>query len=243
MRDVWFAIPAYSGQVHIPTMRSIIADLLLLTNEGINVSLLDECGNALIPDARDLMVTKFLDGPGTDLVFIDNDVFWEYGAILELIKKPVDLVVGVYPQRRDPIDFSVRWRADQGELWSDIDTGLLEAACIPAGFMKMSRAMLEKMTEHYRDSLEYYCEIAPKKTTVALFDRYWLQDAAEVEGRKVSVKLGEDFSFCQRWLDLGGKTWIQPWLKMGHIGYKSFVGCFGEWMQNKLPAEQEEKAA
>ena len=46
-------------------------------------------------------------------------------------------------------------------------------------------------------------------------------------------KLGEDYAFCQRWLDIGGKVYLDAGFHMAHIGLKAFVGRFGEFVNVK----------
>ncbi len=221
-KHVWIAIPAYTGQVHLGTMRSIIADMLALADRGDKVTIFDESGNAMIGDCRALIVTQFLASDATDLVFVDSDVCWEAGALTRLVDAPVEFVAGIYPQRRDPINYCVQYLTDRTELWADPETGLLEVAGVPAGFMRLSRAMLERMVEHYPDTA-FYCEQAPEKISHALFDPY----------RIGKLKFGEDYSFCKRWRDIGGKVWIDPELKLGHVGFKTFLGCIGDWLKER----------
>lgn len=222
-RHVWIAIPAYTGQIHLSTMRSIIADMLALADRGDKVTIFDESGNAMIGDCRGLIVSQFLAGDGTDLVFVDSDVSWAAGSLLKLVDQPVDFVAGLYPQRRDPINFCVQWLQDRPELQADPATKLLEVEGVPAGFMRCSRAMLEKMIAHYADT-QFHCEQAPDNTAYDLFGAYRI-------GR---IKFGEDYSFCRRWRDIGGKVWIDPEIRMGHCGYKTFVGSAGEWLRDKM---------
>jgi hypothetical protein len=219
-RHVWLAIPAYTGTVHMGTMRSTISDMLLLAQRGDKVTIFDESGNAMIGDGRGLMVAKFLESDGTDLVFIDSDVAWEAGALLKLVDQPVDFVAAIYPQRKDPLNFCVQWVQDRAELWSDPETGLLEVHGVPAGFMRLSRAMLERMVDHYPDT-QFYCPEAPNDTVHDLFGAY----------RIGKIKFGEDYSFCRRWRDIGGKVWVDPDIRMGHVGYKTFLGSLGEWLR------------
>lgn len=222
MRHVWIAIPAYTGQIHLATMRSIITDMLKLAERGDKVTLFDECGNAMIADGRGLICAQFLASDATDLVFIDSDVSWEAGALVKLVDYPVDFVAGIYPQRRDPINYCVQWLQDREDLRADPEHGLLEVAGVPAGFMRLSRTMLEKMVDAYPDT-EFYCETAPDKKAWALFDPY----------RIGKIKFGEDYSFCRRWRDIGGKVWINPDLKLGHCGYKTFIGSLGDWLRER----------
>lgn len=220
-KHVVIAIPAYTGTIHMGTMRAIITDMLLLADRGDRVTIHDECGNAMIGDCRGLIVTQFLESDGTDLVFVDSDVAWEAGALLKLVDYPVDFVAGMYPQRRDPINYCVSLIPEREELWADPETGLLEVAAVPAGFMRLSRAMCERMVAAYPDS-QFYCTDAPNQTAYDLFGPY----------RIGKLKFGEDYSFCRRWRDIGGKVWIDPEMSMGHCGYKTFMGKIGDWLKN-----------
>lgn len=216
---VMVAIPAYTGTIHLGTMRSLFTDLLALQARGDVWSLHDECGNALIADARALIVAQFLDSPADVLVFIDSDVCWEAGALLKLLDHDVGMVAGIYPQRKDPINYCVKW-INKPELHAV--NGLLEVEGVPAGFMKLSRKQLESMVEQYPDS-EFFVENAPNQKAWALFADYRI-------GRH---KMGEDYSFCKRWTDMGGKVWIDPEIKMGHTGNKTFYGHLGEYLRNR----------
>jgi hypothetical protein len=218
-KHIWIAIPAYTGTIHLGTMRSIISDLLLLAERGDRVTIFDESGNALIGDCRGLICTKFLEGDGTHLVFVDSDVSWEAGSLLRLVDHEVDFVAGLYPQRRDPIDFCCQW-LPKPEL--ELEDGLIEVAGVPAGFMCLTRAMLEKMVGQYPDS-QFYCKGAPDDTAYDLFGPY----------RIGKLKFGEDYAFCRRWRDMGGKVWIDPEIRMGHCGYKTFMGQVGEWLKER----------
>ena len=218
---IMVAIPAYTGTIHLGTMRSLMTDLLALQARGDDWTLHDECGNALIADARALIVAQFLASECDTLVFIDADVAWEAGALLKLVDAPVDMVAGIYPQRRDPINYCVKW-TDAKELWADPATGLLEVSGVPAGFMKLSRKQLEDMVEQYPDT-EFYVETAPDTKAWALFADY----------RIGKHKMGEDYAFCRRWTDMGGKVWVDPEIKMGHIGNKTFQGHLGDWLRSR----------
>lgn len=217
---VMVAIPAYSGTIHLGTMRSLFTDLLALQARGDTWSLHDECGNALIADARALIVAQFLASEADTLVFIDSDVCWEAGALLKLLDHPVDMVAGIYPQRRDPINYCVKWDTSKAELIAE--NGLLQVEGVPAGFMKLSRTQLESMVEQYPNT-EFYVETAPNKKAWALFADYSI-------GKH---KMGEDYAFCRRWTDMGGKVWIDPELSMGHVGYKTFHGHLGDYLRNR----------
>lgn len=217
---VMIAIPAYTGVVHMATMRSLMTDTLELIRRGDTFTLVDDIGNALIADSRGVIATKFWESDADCLVFVDSDVTWEKGALLRLVDHPVDLVAGIYPGRRDPITYPVHY-LDKPELWADPETGLLEVKSVPTGFLKLSRACIGKMIEAYPDKHYYTAE--RDKQFYPLFDHVF----------EDGYKWGEDFSFCIRWRKIGGQVWIDPEMGMGHVGYKIFQGHLGNWLRNR----------
>lgn len=212
---VVIAVPSYSGAVNIGTMRSIIHDLMDMAKLGWAVSVSDESNNAELAVARALMVKSFLDGPGTHLVMVDNDVMWQAGGIRRLVEHGKDLVAGVYPYRRDPLGFPLRWLDDEDGKFEQ-DGQLLKVGGCQAGFMCLSRRMLEQMWREYQPDLVFARDGC---TIVDLFDRYRI-------GQR---RLGEDYSFCQRAIDCGFSVHIDPSIHMGHVGPKVFEGSLGRY--------------
>lgn len=219
-RSVWIAIPSYTGMIHLATMRSIIADMLVLNEHGHKVTLHDQCGNPMIAHGRDLICAQFLGSDATDLVFVDYDVTWPAGSLTKLVEYPVEVVAGIYPKRQDPLGFFVRWIQDRKELRADPDTGLLEVDGVPTGFLRLSRKCLLEMTAAYPQK-RFADKYAPTGFAYALFDNIHEGDAY----------FGEDFSFCKRYRDIGGRIWIDPEIPMGHIGDKTFHGSLGDWLR------------
>jgi len=225
-RHVMIGIPAYSGTIHIPTMRCLLADTLDLARAGFAVTLNDDCGSTYLNDARADMVAEFLASEATDLFFVDWDVTWPMGAMRRVLSYPVDVVGGIYPMRTDPVSFTVRTLTENGYP-VDEKTGLIEVMGLHTGFLRITRAAAEKMTKHYADELTTARRGAE---IVDLFEPYRISGTRR--------KLGDDYSFCQRWMDIGGKCWLDAGFDMGHIGLKTWVGRFGEF----VPAKTKEAA-
>lgn len=217
---VMIAIPAYTGVIHMATMRALLTDTIELIKRGDTFTLVDDIGNALIADSRGIIATKFYESDADCLVFIDSDVTWEKGALLKLVDTPVDLCAGVYPNRRDPISYPLHY-LDKAELWADPETGLLEVKSVATGFLKLSRNCIAKMIEAYPEKHYYTAE--RDKQFYPLFDHVF----------EDGYKWGEDFSFCIRWRKIGGQVWIDPEIAMGHVGYKIFQGHLGNWLRNR----------
>lgn len=226
-RKIWLAIPCYGGTVHVGTMRSLVHDMMRLMVRGDAVYLFTEVGHADIYTARAQIVTHFLaDKDATDLVMIDSDLSWKAGGLLELLDHPVEFVGGAYPKRELPINFIVR--SAGATLQADTGSGLAEVWGLPGGFIKMSRAMLEQMTERYAGDLTCLDRAVPGGRTVRLFDPYWWTDE---DGNRRT--LSEDYAFCQRWRDMGGKVFLDVTIPMGHIGNYEFAGTLGEFIGAK----------
>lgn len=228
---VMLAVPAYTGQIHVMTMRSLLADVMQLGARGYVAHLVDEIGNGLIGDCRAKFVARFLaESDFTHLMMIDSDVCWAPGAIPRLIEHGEDFVCGLYPRRSDPLTFNFRSQLENGEGLELTQKGLVEAWGVPFGFVCLSRACCEKMVAAY-DDLKFEAERGrdpdgvevPGMISWALFDPY--RPAGTL------TKLGEDYAFCARWRDIGGKVWIDPSIAMGHIGLKTFQGRLGEFFE------------
>lgn len=221
MRKVLIAIPAMDGTIHMGTMRALMAEMLGMLELKWTYDLFEVVGCSLMEDARNLCVSRFLGSDFENLVFLDHDVTWAPGAMIRLLNKPVDVVAGAYRHRTDPETYPVKWLTERDELWADPETGLLEVEAVPTGFLRISRAAAERM----RDACDWYHDAkAPDGKSWTMFDR--IRDENH-------QKWGEDFAFCKRWRDLGGKVWLDPEIEMGHIGNKTFTGTIGSWLKGR----------
>lgn len=238
-RAVWISIPAYTGQVMLPTAQALVSETLELIMRGCAPHIDSECGNGEIAVARDLIAARFLAATSNDddaLAMIDADVQWPAGALADLVDKPTDFRCGIYPQRRDPIGYSMRQDMSRPELMSSRTHGMLKIWGAPAGFMVVSRRMLRLMTEHYAD-MNYYSASAPSQTVCGLFQAHWTHNTTMPNGKLGTVKLSEDYSFCQRWVDMGGDIWVEPKIKLGHTGLKTFAGSLHDHLTEQKNRE------
>jgi hypothetical protein len=239
-RKIWLAIPSYGDAVCVITMKSIMWDWSYLIQRGDAIKVFPELGHADIYQLRAQMVSHFLSDPeATDLVFIDSDVGWGPGSLVQLIDHEEDFVAGAYPKRQYPITFMFR---SSGEpLMADTGSDLAEVWGVPGGFMRVKRHVLEQMDAHYAEELAVSDKMVPSGRTVRMFDPYWLKDAEGKhlrDERGLKKVLAEDYAFCQRWRDLGGKVFLDVKIAMAHAGPHVFTGCLGHSMEAKKEEEQ-----
>jgi len=221
MKNVMIAMPCYSAKVHFPTMRAILLDAINIIGRGDKFSIAEDIGNSDIAGSRGALFGAFVRSKADTLVFIDDDVFWTPGSLIKLIDHSVDVVGGIYPKKRDPLEWPFKIGI-KDEYRVDPNTGLMEVIGLPGGFMKITRNCAEKMIEAYpRQTLR---SVSENTQFWPLFDPYQTPDGN---------RLSEDFSFCQRWIDIGGQIWADFEIEMGHIGYKSFVGTVGKHLREQ----------
>lgn len=231
-QNVYIALPAYDGTTRVETTMSLLHEASDLMAAGINFKLNVNAGDSILPRARNMFLGDFVRRKEfTDVLFLDHDICWPKGMIRKLLSYPVDFVAGVYPKRSDPVDFAVRLLQDRELLVADPEHGLLEVEGVPFGFVRMSRRGVEQMYAKYW-GLAYKERNLPEDfTPLALFDfqlcegEYW----------------GEDFVFCKRWREMGGKVWVDPDIRFQHIGYKRFEATMSEWLHDRQTPEQKDR--
>jgi hypothetical protein len=99
--------------------------------------------------------------------------------------------------------------------------GFTTAVYAGTGFMLIRRNCLERMVAGYPETKYDVAQVYPlpkvrSKNQYALFDC--------IIEPETHIYLSEDFSFCRRWRDLGGKIWIDTRTRLGHIGTYRFEG-------------------
>lgn len=227
VKSLYIAIPAYTGQVSVQTAHALLGGVPLLQSAGVDVTTDFLAGCCYLDHVRNLMVERFLKSDATDLLFVDADVGFGPEALLRIAKAPRPVVAGVYPKKTP--DGSAQWPLDfTGDyLASDAD-GLIEAAHVATGFLRINRAVFETLEAN------------------GLAPAYAHQDIAKPEARRFfhcdvrgGLYWGEDFQFCEDWRLLGGSIHIIPDLDFEHAGGKVWRGNWGQWFLAYTQAQQQ----
>lgn len=238
-RQVFIAIPSYAQKVSIATSHSLMNSIQEIASLGATLHVETLCNDALIARARNTLFAMAYEKGYDDLIFIDDDLGWEQGAMKRLLQHPVDCVGGLYPIRREGEEYLFRWDVTKGNAQIDPMNGLLEVDSIPTGFLRLTKDCIRKMIEAYPQR-EYLDDSRAPKSAWAVFDCMFVPDE---HGKDRGRYWGEDFVFCQRWRHIGGKVWCDPWLKFKHVGEKAFTGCFGTYKKRELLELQKKQRA
>lgn len=218
---VFLAMPSMDGTYEALFTGALAQSVQLLTSRGVAVDLCFLAGDCHVDDARNTLIRRFRMTQCTDLVFLDADVGWEAETLLELVTAKKDFVAGVYPRKDDDADYPVL--VSPGiELWSDPD-GLVEVEAVPTGFMRLSRAAIDKMVERYGDrAFRGPNDSRDDPPHVILFERTY------ENGRR----WGGDYAFCRKWREIGEPIYTNPTWPFVHVGKKEWRGQLGEhWLE------------
>jgi hypothetical protein len=203
--------------------------------------------SSLVTQGRNLCVAEMLNHEDnyTHLLFIDSDIDFNSETIFKMLKFDKDIIGVPYPMKI--LNWDKIWRrvdlkenavtnandlAKAGFTFPVkvedpnsiiVDRGLMELTHAPTGCMLIKREVLEKMIKEY-PHLEIFQPTningreEKKRNMYNLFDT--LHDPV------TKRYFGEDFGFCQRWTDLGGKVhgYINDYIT--HVGEYSYCGRF-----------------
>jgi len=181
-------------------LEAMEASIPLLDAAGLDHQIVFEVANPYISAARSTMLRKAMDASADIVVFIDHDMSWAPGDLLKLIQTSGDVVAGVYRFKKD--DEEYMGALSGGDRPIVRDDGALQGHRIPAGFLKVTKAAVERFMRAY----PHLCYGSPLAPAVDLFNH----------GAHDGVWWGEDYAFSRNWLACGGDIWIVPDLDLAH---------------------------
>jgi len=238
MVKLFLSTPCYGGLCLEKYMKSIVNLQMLLMREGVQLMLDTTENESLVHRARNVSIGRFMQKTDADyFMFIDADVEFDAQSVLRLLRSGHEVSVAVYPkkvvmwdQAREAVEngdernmalLSSSLVANIGATRRSVVNGFVEVLDGPTGFMMISREALTKMHEHYPElnckndhqnrDFDEYC---------ALFDCM-----IDPESRRY---LSEDYAFCRRWQQMGGKIYADCNTTLGHVGNLPFSGCLND---------------
>lgn len=227
--------PMYGGTAQAGFTRCLMDLGVLCSRLDLPMTLTSVTGESLIPRARNTIAHEFLKSDATHLLFIDADIRFDPVDAIRLIEANVELIGGPYPMK------TIDWRLIRqlvlarpditeeeltrvsafyhfnylpGQRLDYDHSRLLEVADISTGFMLIARSVFEAMA-------------ARRPETYRTNSPHWAQERLHNffgVGVEDDVLLSEDYWFCKRWAESGGRIWLAPWMKMQHIGEHAFGG-------------------
>ena len=202
--------------------------------------------SSLVTQGRNLCVSCFMESNHTHLLFVDSDIEFQTQSIFKMIASDKDVISVPYPLKQ--IFWDKAWeRISKGNIKNAKDLkykglysypmkveddknilikdGVIEVTHSPTGCMLIKREVIEKMIKAYPET-----EIV-QKTVIngELINRPYLYNLFDtMHDPKTKKYLGEDFAFCKRWKDIGGKCHALITDRITHAGEHQYRGCFAD---------------
>lgn len=193
--------------VAVPCYAKIPAQTAMSLRQFEQVAVLS--GNCHVDDARNILIAKFLETDSEELLFIDADMAFD--NLDSFLAKDVDVVGVGCPKKSDTPVYNVNLLL--GPIYSE--EGLIEVDGVGTGVLKIKRHVLETLTD---ESEKFQAE---GLDCALIFER------GIVDGKRQSG----DLHFCKKWRDLGGKIFVDPEVRMSHVGEKVWSGTFGSHLR------------
>ncbi|HET6377669.1 MAG TPA: hypothetical protein VFG05_05100 [Methylocella sp.] len=234
---VFIATPCFGGLVSQPYMLSVISLIRFAAEHNFDAALALLGHDSLISRSRNTLVSQFLCTPeASHLLFIDADIGFEPEQVYHMLCFDKDFVAGMYPLKA--IDWSglaVKRAVTAKEPFQTAPLHYVGTLCpgslveregrfataifAGGGFMLLKRQMIERMIAAYpgtKYKASHAYSNAGSGENYALFDT--------MIDPETGLYLSEDFAFCQRWRETGGKIWLDTEGKLIHAGSCNFQG-------------------
>lgn len=220
MRRVFLAIPTLTGKCLPGTESAIQMMAMEAESVGWKFTQFRWSQDSLIAHARNVLIAKFMESDATDMFCLDADVVCGPGAFTRLLSHDADVVAAIYRAKVDEIRFPVV--PLEGGATQDPRTGLLEVKDIPFGFVRIRREAIQRMIDAEPDNW-FHANNAERTICHALFN-------TEIRDR---LFWGEDYYFCRKWRELGGKIYVDPEIRLAHVNGdgRAFSGSFAEYLE------------
>jgi hypothetical protein len=200
---------------------------------GVQLMLDTTENESLVHRARNISVARFMQKAtqATHFLFIDADVHFEPEAVMRLLSSGHDVSCAVYPKK------VIMWEQAAAAISSGKDINKAAAALVmnfkyansqvvngfvevldgPTGFLMIKREVIERMYAQYP---ELNCKNDHQNRD---FDDYCAVFDCMID--PVTRRyLSEDYAFCRRWQQMGGKIYADVTTTLGHVGNLRFIG-------------------
>ncbi len=201
--------------------------------------------SSLVTQGRNLCVAGFLESNFTHMLFIDSDIYFNAESIIKMIERDKDVLSIPYPLKTMMWDKALE-RIKKGSISTindlkkslntypmkvendndiSVDKGIMEVTHSPTGCMLIKRSVFDKLIKAYPDKgivqkTVINGQYVDKPNMWNFFDT--------IHDPRTKTYLGEDFSFCKLWKDIGGKCHAYINDTIVHIGEHQYEGRFAD---------------
>ena len=255
---LFVATPVHS-EVSIHYMQSMLKFQAECFNKNIFITV-DMMKSSLVTQGRNTLVSHFLSGDYTHLLFIDSDILFYPNSIFKMITKNVEVCSIPYPMKLINWDkvfykvgdvpsmnklqrntsgnkFPVKIKDKEDEV--TFKNEMIELNFAPTGCMLLKRQVFDKLIKAYPEKSIYQESMVDGQMTIKpnmynFFDTYY--------DEKDKRYYGEDFAFSRLWTNIGGKCYALITEYITHVGEYQYTGRLIDEMMPVGLDRQEKKS-
>lgn len=238
---IFLATPMYGGMATGTYTASLMQTPMTFSKAGIQLYYSYMMNESLITRARNSLAYDFLESKATHLMFVDADIGFNPQDIVEMVKRDVDIVCGLYPKKE------IHWARVSDAVAKGVPphqlkdhTGtfvvnlvgnerqevkmneLLEIQNGGTGFMLIKRNVFETLADkvpEYNNDMYLATDTERKPKIIKEFF------ATSIDPESNNRLLSEDYHFCKLARKHGFKIHAAPWAQLSHTGTYIFSGA------------------
>lgn len=228
MKSVFIALPAFGHTNSSKTTASLMALAKVLLANGYDYYFVDQSLPDIV-DLRNILTTIWYDKTKADhLLFVDADMAFEPQLVMDMLAFDKPVVGALYPQKRLPIRFVAKLH-DSRPLPVN---NHLQVDGVGGGVLLVRRGCLDSLLESGAaksdDRIAFH---ASGSTLQKLGVTRMIRAFDKIETERGA--LSEDYSFCRRYVDIGGEIWANIGHPITHIGDYGYTGRFADVMERR----------
>ena len=212
--------------------------------------------SSLVTQGRNLCVANFLNEKYSHLLFIDADIDFDSKTIFKMLELDREVIAVPYPMKTLNWDRIYKFKGDIKDSNELSHTGftypikvydkdnikvkddVMEVTHAPTGCMLIKRQVFDKMIKAYPElrisqPTIMNGEAKDKENLWNFFDTYH-----DLKNKKY---YGEDFGFCKKWTDIGGKCYCYIGDYITHIGEYQYSGRFKDELVRSSDVDESDK--
>lgn len=234
-KKLFIGLPAYDFKVSVKLAINLAEFCVKAQQHGIQVQISNVSGCSVVARVRNIIAGQFLESDADHLFMVDSDMSFNADDIIRLLAwsqtKPVVAGIGV-ARKKEKVFFSMLDQDEENNIQMD-KMGLVKAKRVGTGFIMIQRKVFEVLRDSHPEWM--YHDQNSDKDLYSFFDFKSTPDGY----------IGEDYTFCDRAREHGFTVWIDPTIKLGHMGVHEYEGSFGEdYLYPKLrPIDTNKEAA
>lgn len=222
-KSVMLAMPSHRD-IYPDTVASLLATQRECFQRGIPLDVNITHGSSLPHHARTRIAWDFLQGKQDLLFWIDSDMVWQASDFIRVmaLATVMPMVAGAYPAKQDPPLFLLN--TDNPEEIDGNEWQCLKLTGIGLGFCCMQREVVEAVA----------AQAVPTKflNTEAIPHIFRFGEAANGNAQ------GEDMAFFEDARKLGYDLWVDPSIKLGHVGPKVYTASLLDHLEAAAPSDK-----